>query len=91
MNFGDFLKGAAVNAFFGNEIGSAYMINKATGQGGLSEVFGEDIPRSALFGGTASQWAAFDGVFGEGWGGQPRLPMAPMYYGAPAWGCCGWY
>lgn len=87
LGFGDFMKGVGVSMLFGGDVGNAYMINKATGQGGLSEVFGEDIPRSMLFGGSASQWAAFDGFFGEGWNGQPRLPMAAMYYGAHPWGC----
>jgi hypothetical protein len=88
---GDFFKTAGVSLLFGGEIGNAYFINKVTGQGGLSEVFGEDIPRSMLFGGRPSQWAALDAVFGERWGGQPQLPFPGLYYGAPAWGmypCC---
>jgi hypothetical protein len=89
MNFGDFMKGVGVTALFGPEIGNAYLINKFTGQGGLREVFGEDIPRSMMFGGRPSQWAAFDAFFGEGYGGTPRLPMAALYYGAYPWGMRG--
>jgi hypothetical protein len=84
------MKGVGVTALFGPEIGNAYLINKFTGQGGLSEVFREDIPRSMLFGGRPSQWAAFDGFFGEGPYGSPRLPLAAMYCGAMPWGCGCW-